>query len=300
MPKRRGQMEMIRDLLLAIAMAPGQKELPTRIMYAIGTSWITMNGREADPEKGRAAEEGLIGFALRKNLVEDLGPPAVPYTGRQARRRDKRSNSIYKITDKGLLVLRLMDLLWVFIEGDEPQVRVPPAIMRILARATNYGEQLEDVVQHIVYKPQVSSENLAIDNLLSDMKYESLIINEGRLDTELLSSALNVVVEDAEQRTIIHETEPIAQLVTDMPAEFFVARVIEGVEKLGTQLGEHGTPKIVDADTTFIQRIDLSNYSAKDGYHCPLCSYKTYSVRPKNTLQRHFKTKHPDYELDFG
>jgi len=304
---RRGQLEMIRDLLLAIAMAPLQQEKPTRLMYAIGTSWRTMMGRDANPEKGWEKEEGLLELVMRKELVKDVGPAQIPGSGRvySRARKDKRTSSVYAITDKGLLVLRLMDLLWVYLEGEEPQVRVPPTILRILARATNYGESLEKLVDNVVYQPRLSVEKVdeALDPVIADMRHEDLLIKSEAPDKTKLIQAIDIVIESEipDEKIEIEESpqieisggavDSLAKAVRDMPAQFFVNSIINGVEELEEKSGP-SIPKQIEASYTVLKPIVVTRSSVGDSYLCPLCSFRTFSRNYKGLMRSHFKKHH--------
>ena len=297
---RRSKIELIRDLLLAVAMAPGQQEKPTRLMYATGTSWSSIMGRDANPENGVEAEEGLIDLAVRKNLLEDIGPSIIQKKGPRGKpstKTDKRTFSVYKITERGLLVLRLMDLIWLFLEGEQPQVRMPPAILRILARATNYGESLEGIVKNLAYSPRLSVDaEQAIENLLGDMKDDSMIISEAPPDTDRLTKAVQLVADDRVQSTFAEKS----QAAHEMPAEFFVNKVLEGVEELEAITGVRVTPVQTKSTFKVLEPVilDESTRTTSGGLQCTLCGHRVYSPS-KNlwriSMRNHFKAKHLDH-----
>lgn len=297
MAPRRSKIELVRDLLLSLAMAPNQTEKPTRLMYATGTSWRTIMGRDADPNRSWEEEEGLIDLCLRKNLIENIGPGYREKKGPRGRantKRDRRTPSLYKITDRGLLVLRLMDLLWVYLEGEQPQVRMPPAILRILARATNYGESLDGIVQNIAYAPRLSTAEADLETLLDDMKEESVVISEGAPDTERLTQALQVVVDDRAKTRITMAEK--AQAAHEMPAKFFVNQVIKGIEEIEAATGEQSMPVVVESTFEVVDEvtIDPSAWSETHGLKCPICGYRIYSTSTERTMKAHFKVKHPN------
>jgi len=155
------------------------------------------------------------------------------------------------------------------------------------------------------------------------MRDDSLVIQEGLPDRDKLSEALDVVTSDNAQRLAAEKdsekptfispaaSEPLAQAVNDIPAVFFVNSIVKGVQDLENQTGKPSMPEHREATVEVVETVkrweDFENkiitlnlaFDPRYGLHCPICDYRSFSNRPKNTMKRHFAQKHADYTLLF-
>ena len=111
-------------------MAENYTEKPTRIMYKANMSWAPVQTM-----LGSMVEFGML------DLLDGAGNPVsdrVEPNDRRIPRHDRRSTYQYRVSKKGFVILRIMDLLFEYVESSS-DVNVPPAIMRIIARTSGYG-----------------------------------------------------------------------------------------------------------------------------------------------------------------
>ncbi|MBD3171723.1 hypothetical protein GF326_04570 [Candidatus Bathyarchaeota archaeon] len=94
MKNRRSKLEIYLDVLKVIK---NGTEKPTRIMYGANLSWKLL--------------QGILGSMVDQNLIEEIDV---------SDSRDKRTNTIYRVTTKGDSVIRYFDRAKGLIEVDEP------------------------------------------------------------------------------------------------------------------------------------------------------------------------------------
>ena len=93
MRNRRSKLEIYLDVLKVIK--EGTKK-PTRIMYGANLSWKLL--------------QGILGSMVTQGLIEEIDA---------SHSRDKRSNRLYEITQKGESVIRYFERARGLIEVDE-------------------------------------------------------------------------------------------------------------------------------------------------------------------------------------
>lgn len=142
---RRGPIEIYRDVLLAIAMSENYTEKPTRIMYKANLSYRPLSKILAN-----MVEFGMLD--LLNSAGNAISEPRIS-SGRVSK-YDKRSAYLYRVSKKGFIVLRIMDLLFEYVEASST-VNVPPAIMRIIARTSGYGHDSFDAIINEMIKEEM-------------------------------------------------------------------------------------------------------------------------------------------------
>lgn len=100
---------------MVVYSAANQCEKPTKIMYGSNISWKVLI-REI-PE---LTDRGFL-----EKLKDD---------------KDGRTNALYAITRKGLLLLKFLDALYLFMEGKSPEISLPLPLLRTFFRAYNFGQ----------------------------------------------------------------------------------------------------------------------------------------------------------------
>ena len=94
MNNRRSKLEIYLDVLKIIK---DDTTKPTRIMYGANLSWRLL--------------QGILSSMVGQDLIQEVDV---------SESRDKRSNTVYKVTTKGDAVLRYFDRAKALIDVDEP------------------------------------------------------------------------------------------------------------------------------------------------------------------------------------
>ncbi len=126
---RRGKLQMIRDILLALELE-GKPMKPTLLMYAIRLNWISM--------------KDLVVQMSKKQLIEVV-EPASTSRGKQL---DRRTNARISVTLKGKYILRLLDEMLRYLEDEKPpQVNPPLWLMRkaLETKGFNFMGELDNL-----------------------------------------------------------------------------------------------------------------------------------------------------------
>ena len=94
MKNRRSKLEIYLDVLKVIKEGTTK---PTRIMYGANLSWKLL--------------QGVLNSMVDQDLIEEID---------MSTSRDKRTNTVYQVTTKGVSVIRYFDRAKGLIEVDEP------------------------------------------------------------------------------------------------------------------------------------------------------------------------------------
>lgn len=214
-------------------MSENQTEKPTRIMYKSNLGWARLQGHLRQMK-----EKGLI--------------ETVPSITSGRGRGDRRSPSIYKITKKGFIVLRIVDMLYEYVEAPPPVVNIPPAVLRLLAKASGYGAA-------------------SFESTLLKLLPESLV--EEHKGQEEESSIVDEALRELTEAVVI--VEPRTSGVVDELSE----RLIE-------EWPEQPEPKVIE-----VEYIVVTETTIDGAFLCPIdgCSFRSYS---EPGIKRHVKKKH--------
>ena len=144
---RRGPIEIYRDILLSVAMSKDYTEKPTKIMHKANLSWAPLN-----KFLSRMVEFGMI------ELLDSEGNPVfeerVAPDDHSIPKQKRRSIYLYRVSTKGFVILRIMDLLFEYVEAAST-VNVPPALMRIIARTSGPGHDSFNAVMSEMIKEEM-------------------------------------------------------------------------------------------------------------------------------------------------
>jgi len=70
--------------------------------------------------------------------------------------KDDRTNILYGVTKKGLLLLRFLDSLYLFIEGKRAQINLPLPVLRLFFQSSIYGQEGMDRIFNALGRDEVS------------------------------------------------------------------------------------------------------------------------------------------------
>ena len=269
---RRGPIEIYRDVLLSVAMSENYTEKPTRIMYKANMSWGPLHK--------------LLKNMVEFGMLEIVGPAGFIREGdRRARgRTDKRSAYRYRVTKKGFVILRIMDLLFEYVEAPST-VNVPPAIMRIIARTKGYGamkgdfdkimdEMINEEMPKLLYDPvPLEEEEVAME----DLSVPTLFTSPRSLDARIIDAGLEAGAEIAREAPKETEAEVILTPVLEIP-------VRTRANPVPTVPAPNPKNPPIDDNVVYVTEKTF------DGMlKCPLCSMPSTSDKG---IKRHVKKHH--------
>lgn len=124
--KKRGDLEIIRDMLFVIAMYPnGAKR--TRIMGNANLTYTNL--------------KKYLTFLVDRNLVSEI-----EYRKGRRRKRSRKTDHVYILTEAGKWLAQLLDNLLTWIDEDKnPDIFIPYWAINQIVRQSNLDEELPEV-----------------------------------------------------------------------------------------------------------------------------------------------------------
>ncbi len=267
---RRGPIEIYRDVLLSVAMSENYTEKPTRIMYKANMSWAPLNK--------------ILTSMVEFGMLELIDVHGQASGGRRKARLDQRSTYRYRVSKKGFVILRIMDLLFEYVETPST-VNVPPAIMRIIARTSGYGgrkgdfdkimnEMINEEMPKLLYEPVPIEEE---EGAMEDLSVPQPFVSPKSIDAHIIDAGIDWLtrMEDEEER------EP----AREAPKEIESKVVLTPVSKIParTRTVPANSPDDVD-DMVFITEKTFDGM-----FKCPVCGRPAPS---ENAIIKHVKKYH--------
>ena len=251
MKDRRSKSELWRDILLVLYTSPDRTEKPTRLMYGANLSWRML--------RGETGEGGLLHELVERQLVDkiDLNP--------DRRKRDYRTNVLFKLTRKGEIVLRFIDALELYIRGTEPQITIPLPLLRNMFRSRFGGVDV-------------------LDNMFSSLAEVGMSQNT----RELVQARRQLVHNPTHPTNMVRAEKEIMELLPEELPVMVDDMGREGPKDARLQVPEDGSQELVAGFT--VRTFEYKDY---DGgwYQCPHCASMR---RTMEKLVEHVKEKHGD------
>jgi hypothetical protein len=255
-------------------MSENYTEKPTRIMYKSNLSWGPL--------------QKLLKNMVEFGMLEIVDPAGFGREGdRRARgRTDKRSAYRYRVTKKGFVILRIMDLLFEYVEAPST-VNVPPAIMRIIARTKGYGamkgdfdkimdEMINEEMPKLLYEPVPQEE---AEEAMEDLSVPQPFVSPRSLDARIIDAGLDW----------LSEMGAGAESAREAPKETEAKVILTPVLEIPVRTRANPVPKVpknppIDDNVVFITEKTFDGM-----FKCPVCSRPAPS---ENAVIKHVKKHH--------
>ena len=258
-------------------MSENYTEKPTRIMYKSNLSWAPLHR--------------ILASMVEFGMLEIVGPAGFGREGdRRARgRTDKRSAYRYRVTKKGFVILRIMDLLFEYVEAPST-VNVPPAIMRIIARTKGYGamkgdfdkimdEMINEEMPKLLYEPVPPEEEEAA---MEDLSVPQTFVSPKSIDARIIDAGLDWLSEMGSGAENAREAPKEAEVILTPVAKLPVRTRANPVPTVPVPRVPKNPP--IDDNVVFITEKTFDGM-----FKCPVCGRPGPSEK---SVIKHVKIHH--------